>query len=65
MRHFRYEPFRHISKEQTTVGALRAQATDVDLSLKSHGGLFPREGKGIVTAGQVAKQLATAMTTHQ
>lgn len=65
MRHFRYDPFSYIPKEQATVGALRAQAADVDLSLKSHGGLQPREGEGIVTAGQVAKQLATAMTTYE
>ncbi len=65
MRHFRYDPFRHVPKEQATVGALRAQAVDVDLSLKSHGGLAPRDGEGIVTAGQVAKQLATTMTTFE
>ena len=63
MRHFRYDPFRHIPKEQATVGALRAQATHVDLSLRSHGGLAPSEGRGIVTAGEVAKQLASTMTT--
>jgi len=65
MRHFRYDPFRHIPKERATVGALRAQATAVDLSSKSHGGLAPSEGRGIVTAGQVAKQLATAMMTPE
>ena len=63
IRLFRYDPFRLIPKDQATVGALRAQAVGVDLSLKSHGGLRPREGAGIVTAGQVAMQLATAMTT--
>ena len=30
-RHFHYDPFKHIPKEQCTVGALRAQAKDVDL----------------------------------
>ena len=63
MRLFRYNPFQHIPKDQATVGALRAQAVGVDLSLKSHGGLHARDGEGIVTAGQVARQLATAMTT--
>lgn len=52
MRLFQSDPLSHIPREQATVGALRAQAKDVDLSLKSHGGLQPREGKGIVTAGQ-------------
>ena len=65
MRHFRYDPFRHVPKDQATVGTLRAQAADVDLSLKSHGGLAPSDGEEIVTAGQVAKQLATAMTTAE
>ena len=31
-RHFQYDPFKHIPKEQCTVGALRAQAKDVDLT---------------------------------
>ena len=30
MRNFHYDPFAHIPREQATVGALRAQATDVD-----------------------------------
>jgi hypothetical protein len=63
MRLFRYDPFLHIPKDKATVGSLRAQAVDVDLSLKSHGGLRPSDGQEIVTAGQVAMQLATAMTT--
>jgi len=64
MRHFRFDPFRHLPKHQATVGALRARAKDVDLGHKSHGGLRASEGTGIVTAGQVAKQLATAMMTR-
>ncbi len=63
MRLFRFDPFRHVPKDHATVGALRAQAVDVDLAVKSRGGSSPRDGEGIVTAGQVAKQLATAMTT--
>jgi hypothetical protein len=65
MRHFRYDPFRQLPKQQATVGALRAQAKDVDLSPRSHGGLRPSEGEGIVTAGQVAKQLAMVMLTPE
>ena len=61
----RYDPFRHVSKDQATVGALRAQAAGVDLSPRSHGGLPPNTGKGIVTAGQVARQLATTMMTPE
>jgi hypothetical protein len=32
MRAFNYDPFVHIPKDQATVGALRAQATDVTTS---------------------------------
>ncbi|MFE7741223.1 amidohydrolase family protein [Nocardia sp. NPDC057455] len=34
-RHFNWDPFAHIPKEQATVGALRAKATDVDTSTRS------------------------------
>jgi hypothetical protein len=35
MRHFRYDPFARIPREEATVGALRAQAHDWDISVKS------------------------------
>ena len=35
MRHFAYDPFAHIPREQATVGALRAQADGWDISIKS------------------------------
>jgi hypothetical protein len=34
-RHFDYDPFKHIDRKDSTVGALRAQAPDVDISTKS------------------------------
>ena len=37
MRFFGYDPFAHRPKEQCTVGALRAEATDVDVRPKSAG----------------------------
>jgi predicted TIM-barrel fold metal-dependent hydrolase len=37
MRFFSFEPFAHRPKEQCTVGALRAEATDVDTSVHSTG----------------------------
>ena len=44
MRHFRYDPFLVRPREQCTVGALRAGATDVDVSYHSSGKeLGPRE----------------------
>jgi predicted TIM-barrel fold metal-dependent hydrolase len=35
LRWYGYEPFRHITKAEGTVGALRAQATDVDTGIRS------------------------------
>jgi Amidohydrolase len=32
MRFFQYDPFAHVPKDKATVGALRADATDVDIS---------------------------------
>jgi predicted TIM-barrel fold metal-dependent hydrolase len=37
MREFRYDPFAHRPREECTVGALRAQAADVDVSERSSG----------------------------
>ncbi len=34
-RFYRFDPFEHLSQEEATVGALRAQATDVDTSVTS------------------------------
>ena len=42
MRLFHYDPFAVIPREQATVGALRAQATDVDTRPKSSGKPFER-----------------------
>jgi len=56
MRNFSYDPFAHIPREQATVGALRAQATDVDTTPVSHGtGKFQEEG--IVTAVTLAQRM--------
>ena len=64
MRHFRYDPFAHVPREQATVGALRAQASGVDLSLKSAGGAAPAPADApFVTIAHVMKQLATAFAT--
>ncbi len=60
MRIFRLDSFSHIPKDDCRVGALRAQATDVDLSLRSAGGKPPREGQGTVTSADITRQLAQA-----
>jgi hypothetical protein len=35
MRHFSYDPFAHIPRERATVSALRGEAIDWDVSVKS------------------------------
>ena len=64
MRHFRYDPFSVIPREQCTVRALRARAVDVDLSLKSSGGKAPAPADApFVTIGHIIQQLSTAFAT--
>ncbi len=57
MRNFNYDPFAHIPREQATVGALRARATDVLTEPQSFGtGKFQEDG--IVTALTLADRMA-------
>ena len=58
IREFRLDPFSHRPREQCTVAALRAEAGDVDLSLKSHGGKAPVDEVRPVTAQDITSQLA-------
>ena len=37
MRWFDYDPFQHIARESATVGALRRQAQDHDVAIRSMG----------------------------
>ena len=60
IREFSFNPFDHIPKADCTVGALRAQATDVDTTPVSHGkGKFQEEG--IVTAVTLSERIAQSM----
>jgi predicted TIM-barrel fold metal-dependent hydrolase len=63
MRAFHFDPFKHMPKEQCTVGALRAQAKHVDVSwLKTDGaGKPPSDHSGVITFGDVTKQLARVL----
>ncbi len=64
MRSFQFAPFSHIPREECTVGALRAQAKDVDLTPKSQGGKPPSDlASGFVTTKDVTTQLATVYST--
>ncbi len=57
MRNFSFDAFSHIPREQCTVGALRAKATDVDTSLVAYGtGKFQEDG--IVTTMTLAERMA-------
>ncbi len=63
LRHFRLDPFARVPKQHCTVGALRAQARDVDLRLRSHGGKRPSDDPTRpVTSRDIANQLASAFT---
>jgi predicted TIM-barrel fold metal-dependent hydrolase len=62
MRHFQYDPFAHRKREACTVGSLRAEAKDVDLSVRRGGGGKPPSAydKGYVTVGDLLTQISTA-----
>jgi predicted TIM-barrel fold metal-dependent hydrolase len=53
MRIFCYDPFAHIPRDQATVGALRAQAADVDLGYRSSARL-KKDGTGLVSVLSLA-----------
>jgi hypothetical protein len=56
MKHFGYDPFTVRARETCTVGALRAEASDVDTSLVSRAtGATPVGEDGIVSMASVAK----------
>ena len=63
MREFRLDSFSHRPKEKCTVGALRAESPDVDLSLKSHGGNPAVDEIRPVTAKDITTQLAQLYAT--
>jgi hypothetical protein len=66
MRHYRFDPFAHIPREQCTVGALRAQAGDVDLTpLSNLGGNPPQREEGaVITTADIMRQVASAFAAE-
>jgi len=62
MRQFRFDPFRHVPREQATVAALRAQAKHVDVRPSAgKGGKKPSDYKnGYCTIGDIMQQMAGA-----
>ena len=67
MRTYSFDPFRHIPREQCTVGALRAQATHVDTSPRSAAGNrpVPEGDPRVVTSADVMKLFAAAGRQRQ
>ena len=65
MRHFQYDPFQHIPREECTVARLRAQATDVNLTpIAGKGGKSPSDYEhGYATVGDIITQMAGAFAT--
>jgi hypothetical protein len=64
MRLYQLDPFKHIAKEECTVGALRAKATHVDLSYLSSEGVIKTGDIGRVpTMGDVSKRIAEAYSS--
>ncbi len=65
MRHFRYDPFAHLPREQATVAALRAKATHVDTTpVSGGGGKAPSDfANGYATIGDIIQQMSGAFST--
>jgi len=64
LRHFRLDTFSKRAKERCTVAALRAEARDVSLAPKSHGGKPPSaDATRPITSQDIVSQLATAFST--
>jgi predicted TIM-barrel fold metal-dependent hydrolase len=59
LRIFSFDPFSHVRKEDATVGALRAQAKDVDLGYRSSPRL-KKEGTGPVSVLDLASKLPSS-----
>jgi predicted TIM-barrel fold metal-dependent hydrolase len=61
MREYKFDPFVTRSREECTVGALRAAATHVDTKPRAMGGVTPGVPGQRVTSGDVARMLEASM----
>jgi hypothetical protein len=62
MKHFSFDPFSVRPREQCTVGALRAEASDVDVSLVSRArGQTKTNDDGIVSVSSFSTRLGKMM----
>jgi predicted TIM-barrel fold metal-dependent hydrolase len=61
MKLYQFDPFKQMTREESTVGALRAKATHVDLSFLSPEGVIDtNKGGGVPTMGEISKTIAEA-----
>ncbi len=59
MREYSFDPISILGREQCTVGALRAQGKDVDVTVRATPGYKPdNEEGGVITSGDIAKMFA-------
>jgi predicted TIM-barrel fold metal-dependent hydrolase len=65
MKWFNYDPFKYVSRDKATVGALRAQARHVDVSLVSHNQGKPPSDfkKGYATILDIVTQMSSALAS--
>jgi predicted TIM-barrel fold metal-dependent hydrolase len=64
MKLFNFEPFKIRPREKCTVGALRAEARDVDVGYLPTAGIPPKRGEGIVALKDVMGQLGEAYSLN-
>ncbi|WP_242129576.1 amidohydrolase family protein [Sphingobium sp. Sx8-8] len=62
MREYKFDPFATRKREESTVGALRALARDVDVTPRDMGGVTPGDPSRRVTSGDVSRMLAESLT---
>ena len=55
MRFLKFDPFRHVTRPDATVGALRARAAHVDVTPKSMGGASPTRAMGALSTGDIRR----------
>jgi hypothetical protein len=63
MRFFAFDPFKVINPKDATVGALRAEARDVDVSPKSYSGKVPEKLGKVLTNGDLARLVSSMEET--
>ena len=62
-RWYEFDPFEHRTREECTVGALRAQATDVDTTPREYGGFSTDAAVKELDKGNATNFLATNNAT--